>query len=341
MKKELLITIDYAPETGGVARYLAGYAKRNDCDVLTERKNGYRSEANIRRRNLFWSVRPNWLPLLFWSLAYSRQYEKITVSHILPVGYAALISGKPYTVILHGLDIVLASKTQWKKRMARMILARAEKIIVNSHATGELLERTLGNVYKFEVVYPRIAPLYASQTDLRFAKGWAGKKIILSFGRLVKRKGQETVLRLMPKIFEKIPEALFVIAGSGPERENLQTIAEGLHLQDNVVFLGKASDAELPDIYSACDVFLAPSIPSKDDWEGFGMVCLEAAYFGKPVIVTNTGGLPEAVEDGVTGYVAHDGDELLEKIIYLLQNPETARNMGDIGRGRVMENFLI
>jgi phosphatidylinositol alpha-1,6-mannosyltransferase len=338
MSEKLLITIDFAPQTGGVARFLAGYAKSTDADVLAD---GRGDEPGMKRKRLIWGVWPKWLPLLFWSAFYSRGYKEIAISHILPAGYAALVLRKPYTLILHGLDIILAAKTPWKKFLARIILRRAKEIIVNSRATGNLLEKVFGNVYKFRVEYPKIFPLPSPAGDFKTTNGLLDKRIILSLGRLVARKGQEKILRLMPRILEAVPEAVFVIAGDGPERKNYELRIKNYELEDKVKILGKVGDGELPDLYAACDVFVAPSLPSKDDWEGFGMVCLEVAYFGKPVIVTNTGGLPEAVEDGITGYVAKSDEELLEKIIYILKNIETAKKMGEAGRERVEKIFLI
>ncbi len=335
--KILLITIDYLPNTGGVARYLYGYAKKYKADVLAPEFS--ESKAGIIRRRLLWPLPPKWLPLLFWGLFYAKNYDEIVISHILPAGYAALLTKKPYTVILHGLDIVNASKNNWKRYWAKKILDNAKRIVVNSKATGELLRKSLGDLYNYEIEYPLISSLNKSEKDLR--ADFSGKKIILSLGRLVKRKGQEKILRLMPRILQEVPEAIFVIAGGGPERNNYESLITNYKLQNHVFLFGKVKESELPDLYSACDVFVVPSLPSKDDWEGFGMVCLEAAYFSKPIVVTNVGGLPEAVGNGVTGYVTQNDEELLEKIIYLLNNPEAAAAMGALGKKRVEEKFLI
>jgi phosphatidylinositol alpha-1,6-mannosyltransferase len=335
--KTLLITIDYLPNTGGVARYLEGFRKKYEVDVLAPQFS--ESEEGIIRRRLLWPLPPKWLPLLFWGLFYARNYDEIIISHILPSGYVALLAKKPYTVILHGLDIVNASKGGWKRYWAKKILDRAKKIVVNSRATGELLRKSLGDLYNYEIEYPLISALGAQDKDLRAE--FLNKKIILSLGRLVKRKGQEKILRLMPRILQEMPEAIFVIAGGGPERENYELQITNYKLQNHVFLLGKVKESELPNLYAACDIFVMPSIPSKDDWEGFGIVCLEAAYFGKPVVVTNAGGLPEAVLDNVTGFVVQNDEELLEKIIYLLKNSETAEKMGALGKKRVEDKFLI
>lgn len=336
---KLLITIDYCPDVGGVARYLKGWRKKHGADALAPKF--AEAREGIIRKNLLWSIPPKWLPLLFWTLVYAKKYDELIISHLLPAGYAAFLSRKPYTVILHGLDIILAAKNPWKKYWAKKILDRAKKIIVNSRATGELLRIFFDDLYNYEIEYPAIEPLAPPKKDLRMEYGLAEKKIILSFSRLIKRKGQEKIIRLLPKILQKIPEAIFIIAGNGPERAELEAMAKTFHVSEQVLFLGKIKETELADIYNMCDVFTAPSLPSKDDWEGFGIVCLEAAYLGKPVIVTNVGGLPEAVEDEKTGFVVKDDEELAEKIIMLLKDSEMAEKMGILGKERVINNFLI
>jgi len=340
MTDKLLITIDFAPNTGGVARYLSGYAKKNEFDVLACGKSEG-VEENIFRKSLLWRMWPKWLPLLFWGFLYSRKYKEIAISHILPVGYAALLSGKKYTVILHGLDILSAGKNSWKRFWSKMILERADKIIANSKATGELLYKIFGNPYRYEVEYPMIKPMPEGARNPKEKYSLSGFKVILSLGRLVKRKGQEKIIRLMPRILDAVPNAVFLIAGGGEERENLEQTAQEMQLQDRVIFLGKVKEAELPDLYSACDVFVLTALPSKDNWEGFGMVCLEAAYFGKPVVVANVGGLPEAVENEKTGFVVKNDEELLEKIVLLLKDEESAKKMGEEGKRWVNDKFLI
>ena len=341
MRDKLLITTDYAPNTGGVARYLVGYAKRHGIDVLTEMAEGQGREERVNRKKLLWGAWPEWLPLLFWSFVYSRKYKELVVSNILTVGYAALLCSRPYTIILHGLDVLNCGRNRWKKFLAKIILERAEHIVVNSKATGELLYKVFGNPYQYDIQYPLIGPMGERDDAAKEKYSLGGLKVILSLGRLVRRKGQEKIIKLMPNILEEVPNAVFTVVGSGPEGKNLKVLVEDLRLRDRVLFLGKVKDGELPSIYSACDVFVAPSLPSKDDWEGFGMVCLEAAYFSKPVIATNTGGLSEALEDGVTGFVVKDDNELLEKIILLLKNESLAKKMGGAGEKRVREKFLI
>ncbi|MBU1180227.1 glycosyltransferase family 4 protein [Patescibacteria group bacterium] len=346
MSDKLLITIDFPPNLGGVARYLDTYARKHGLDVLCPQAVFQSSifeteQIPVFRKKLLWGGWPKWLPLLFWSKIYSRKYKEITISHILPVGYFALLCGKPYILILHGLDILNAGKTKWKKYWAKKVLDKAERIVANSRATGELLRTVFGDLYKYEVEYPLLAPIAKPYKNARQELGLENKKIILSLGRLVKRKGQEKIIKLLPRILREEPSAIFVIAGDGEYKEKLEELVRELKLENKVIFLGKVPEKELPNLYSGCDIFVLPAQPSKDNWEGFGMVCLEAAYFAKPCIVTNVGGLPEAVEDNATGFVVHDDEELGARIIELLKDENLRYALGDEGRARVEEEFLI
>lgn len=346
-KNNLLITIDYAPNRGGVARYLEGYAKKHKLEVLCPKIKAQSSlfgrdlQKNTIRRRLFWGGVPKWLPLLFWVKKYKNKYCKFTISHILPVGYAVLFWGLKYDLILHGLDIINAGKGKWKRFWAKKILNKADKIIVNSKATGELLRNVFGDLYNYEIEYPLIKPLAKPYKDLRTEYTLEDKKIILSLGRLVKRKGQDKIIKLLPRILREDQDVVFLIAGEGEYRSELEKLARDLHLEDKVLFLGEVPDAELPNLYSMCDIFVLPARPSKDNWEGFGMVCLEAAYFAKPVIVYKTGGLPEAVENNATGFVVVDDEELYTKIVQLLADENLRNELGDEGKARVEGAFMI
>ncbi|MBU4421735.1 glycosyltransferase family 4 protein [Patescibacteria group bacterium] len=344
MKTNLLITIDYKPNLGGVARYLEGYARTHNLDVLApdiSRQASIFEEDGVMRKKLIWKGWPKWLPALYWGCRFGKKYENLTISHILPIGYIGLLCKKPYTLILHGLDILNANKSKWKRYWAKKILNKANLIVVNSKATGELLRTVFGDLHSYKVEHPKIMPMPKATEDFREKYDWQNKKIIFSLGRLVKRKGQSKLIRLMPRILLDDPDVLLVIAGDGSHRPELMAITEELGLSASVIFLGRVLDVDLPNLYTACDIFVLTALPSKDNWEGFGMVCLEAAYYARPVIVTNSGGLGEAVEDGVTGFIVHTDEQLYERVMELLENKNLREELGDEGKARVEERFLI
>jgi phosphatidyl-myo-inositol dimannoside synthase len=167
------------------------------------------------------------------------------------------------------------------------------------------------------------------------------RHVVLCFGRLVARKGVDRLIRAMPDVAGRVPEAVLVVAGTGPQDRRLRRLA--LRTRTRIVFAGRVAPEDAPGVYAMADVF---ALPVGDRWfgldvEGLGMVLLEAAACGVPCVTGRSGGTPEAVIDGKTGFVvdAWDGDELAGAIARLLEDPDTARKMGAEGRAHVEAEF--
>ena len=168
------------------------------------------------------------------------------------------------------------------------------------------------------------------------------KKIILTAGRLVERKGHDVVLGALHKLKEFVPEAYYAIIGEGPIEGVIKQMIKTLGLENSVTLIGKVSDYELAVWYEVCDVFVMISRQLKnEDAEGFGIVYLEANMFGKPVIAGKSGGVAEAVLDNETGILVEPTNphEILSAMEKLLKNPEKARQLGENGRRRVENEF--
>ena len=172
-------------------------------------------------------------------------------------------------------------------------------------------------------------------------------KKVLFVGRLAPRKGvKEFVQRSLPAIVQQIPRVQFVIAGDNPahslthagdlKQDLLAEIAK-LNLSDHVRFMGAVDDETLAGLYRECDVVVLPVLSSKSDVEGFGIVLIEAAAAGKPVVATRAGGIPDAVEDGATGFLVEAGDytAFTEALNKLLSDPLLALEMGTRGQSRI------
>ena len=166
-------------------------------------------------------------------------------------------------------------------------------------------------------------------------------KVILTVGRLVKRKGVDIVITSLPRVLEKVPNAIYLVVGEGPDRRNLEKLAEELNLRGKVIFTGFVSDADLPKYYTVCDVFIMTSRDINGDIEGFGIVFLEANACAKPVIGGKSGGMYDAVEDGISGILVDPTsvDEISQTVIMLLTDEEIAMRMGKQGRDRVEREF--
>jgi len=170
-----------------------------------------------------------------------------------------------------------------------------------------------------------------------------GKKVILTIGNLVERKGHDMVIKALPKVLRVVPDAIYLIVGDGACRPKLEDLASEMGVRDHVVLAGYLSDHHLPEIYALGDVFVMPSRARIEncDVEGFGLVFLEASACGKPVIAGRSGGIPDAVDHGVTGYLVDPGDpdEIAEYLIRILQDPTLAGRLGESGRKRVLREF--
>ena len=167
---------------------------------------------------------------------------------------------------------------------------------------------------------------------------------VVTVGRLVEKKGTEFVIRAMKVVAASFPEARLTICGDGPLRLRLEQLVNELGLKNNVSFAGWKTKPEILDILAGASVFVLPSVAARDgDSEGLGMVFLEAMALKTPVIGTDHGGIPDAVKDGVNGYLVGERDAraIAEKIVYLINNQGVAANMGIEGRKVVETNFDI
>jgi phosphatidylinositol alpha-1,6-mannosyltransferase len=160
--------------------------------------------------------------------------------------------------------------------------------------------------------------------------------VVVCVSRLVERKGQDMLIRSLPVVRNTVPDATLLIVGDGPNRGALERLTDDLGLRDAVVFTGAKPWAELPPYFAAGDVFAMPTRTRKAGFEveGLGIVYLEASATGLPVVAGDSGGAPDAVQDGRTGYVV-DGrsvDAIAGKLSALLLDKELAAEMGTVGR---------
>jgi phosphatidylinositol alpha-1,6-mannosyltransferase len=173
--------------------------------------------------------------------------------------------------------------------------------------------------------------------------GLKGKKVILTLARLVVRKGQDQVIRALPRVIQRVPQAVYLLAGQGGDEPRLRNLARSLNLHDRCIFTGYISEDELVDHYNLADVYIMPSreIGEKGDVEGFGITFLEAGACGKPVVGGRSGGVPDAVVDGQTGILVDptDVDQIAEVLSQLLTDEPYARRLGQGGRQRVLETL--
>jgi phosphatidylinositol alpha-1,6-mannosyltransferase len=180
-------------------------------------------------------------------------------------------------------------------------------------------------------------------TQLRRDLKLDDKRVIVSVGRLVHRKGQDHLIQSLPEILRSVPNAHVLMVGQGPYLSHLKKLVEELNVVDHVSFIGRIQYAQLPQYICAGDIF---AMPSRSRFfglevEGLGIVYLEASACGLPVIAGSSGGAPDAVVNGVTGIVV-DGENdtaIAQAAIKLLKDLDGAKAMGLAGREWIIENW--
>jgi phosphatidylinositol alpha-1,6-mannosyltransferase len=189
----------------------------------------------------------------------------------------------------------------------------------------------------------RFRPDAAARAELRARYGLGGRPTVVCVSRLVPRKGQDMLIRALPRIRDRVPGSALVIVGGGPDLNRLQGIAAEAGVVDHVMFTKGVPGDELPAHYALGDVFAMPcrTRGAGLDVEGLGIVFLEASATGIPVVAGDSGGAPETVLEGQTGHVVdgRDDDQIVAAISALLANPEHAAAMGRRGRDWVTEHW--
>jgi phosphatidylinositol alpha-1,6-mannosyltransferase len=168
---------------------------------------------------------------------------------------------------------------------------------------------------------------------IRERLGLAGKPVVACVSRMVPRKGQDTLIRAWPQVRAQVPDACLLLVGDGPYAPELKRLAQRLGGPGDVIFTGPVPWSELPGYYDAADVFAMPCRTRRAglDVEGLGIVYLEASATGLPVIGGDSGGAPDAILDGESGYVVHDAAGVAARITELLRDPAKAKAMGEKG----------
>lgn len=263
--------------------------------------------------------------------------------------FISLLTGVPFFQAVHGCEVlVLEEKGAWAKRWLFKWLGRITRGFVALGTYQEMILRRLGVPEEKIFTSPEGVNLlnfdshdHSGIEAVKDRHGLNGKKVILTVGRLVDYKGNDTVIGALPEVLESVPDAVYMVVGRGPMEERLKQMASDKGVQDKVIFCDFVPDERLPDYYKACDVFVMPNRQIESDIEGFGIVFVEAGACEKPVIGGRSGGVLEVIEDTVTGFLVdpHDSEKLAQAIVQLLTDESMATRMGKAGRARVVEKY--
>jgi len=340
----LLFTIEYPPFKGGVARYYKTtvdfWPKKDEIFVLDN------NNEKLISKHFF----PRWLPALFhlYKKIKKHKIEHVLVGHVLPLGTATLILSKfmnfEYSVFIHGMDIEFAQKTNKKRKLAKMVLKNAKQIICNSSNTKKITERSLEikNEKKIKIVNPGISPKfsYNKKTIENLKKKYKtqNKFVLLTVARLVKRKGQDTVIEALKTETSIKDDIIYFVAGTGPDEKYLKEKAK---TNTNVHFLGEVDENTKWSLIHLCDVFVMPVRENNGDVEGFGISYLEAGIAKKPVIAGRSGGVADAVIDYETGILCdpNSSEDVFEAINELKKNWPLRHHLGETAMKRTGDLF--
>jgi phosphatidyl-myo-inositol dimannoside synthase len=256
-------------------------------------------------------------------------------------------AGLRYAAIVHGAELTVPAAVPGIRRALVRALRGADALFAVSEYTAQQIRSLLdGDQPGVELLRARVdLDRFHPGADDRGTRAGLGipgnSKVILCFGRLVARKGVDRLIRALPSITAQVPDAVLVVAGTGPELASLRRLAAKDRVP--VLFAGRVADEDAPGLYASASVF---ALPVADRWrglevEGLGVVLLEAAACGVPCVTGRSGGTPEAVIDGETGFVVDARDEraLVDRIVWLLQHTDEARALGTRGREHVRTEF--
>ncbi|MEV0281058.1 glycosyltransferase family 4 protein [Streptomyces sp. NPDC050610] len=367
MDKTLIVTNDFPPRPGGIQAFLHNMALRLDPEQIVvyastwkRGQEGVEATARFDAEQPFRVVRDRTTMLLPTPRATRRASELLREHGCTSVWFGA---AAPLGLMAPALRA-----------------AGARKLVATTHgheagwaqlpASRQLLRRigegTDTITYLGEYTRSRIAPALSAAAAARMVQlppgvdektfhpgsggdevraplGLTDRPVVVCVSRLVPRKGQDTLIQAMPRILSAVPDAVLLIVGDGPYRGELRKLAADTGVADSVRFTGPVPWAALPAHHGAGDVFAMPCRTRRGglDVEGLGIVYLEASATGLPVVAGDSGGAPDAVLDGETGFVVRGGSptSAADRIITLLRDADLRRRMGERGRAWVEERW--
>lgn len=252
----------------------------------------------------------------------------------------------PWIAVGHGTEFGLGRGVSG--RLNRWAYRRAQHVVAVSEYTRQLILRrgiepqamsVIHNGADAERFHP---PSEDARRAARAALDIASGPVLLTVGSVTERKGQHVVIRALPDLVRRWPDLVYLMAGMEHERPRFEKIARDCGMHEHVRFLGPVDAARLEAAYHASDVFLMTSTQTAEgDVEGFGIAVIEAALCGLPAVVSDTGGLPEAVADGETGHCVTEGDPsaVAGAVAQLLAEEGELHRMGKAARQRALEGF--
>ena len=354
--RTLLVTNDYPPRVGGIQRTLEALVRRLPPDrvaVLCPQHEGAGAFDEAAPYRLFRQPEGFLWPTpevahRVRDAVFEFGAEVVLFGATYPLaltGPSLAEAGIPYVAAAHGFEYWLSIAPGTHTLMRRATSRAARVAVMCSAFIARTVRTAVPTDVPVSVLYPgadveRFRPDLET-ADIRSSFGVGDRPLVVCVSRLVPRKGQDVLIRAMPSIRRRMPDARLLIVGRGPYEPSLRALA-AVAPPGAVSFAGEVSERDLPRYYAAGDVFAMPcrTRAAGLEVEGWGNVFIEAAACGRPVVVGDSGGAREAVVDGETGLLV-DGrnvSEVAAAVGTLLSEPELAAKMGDAGRDRVLRS---
>ncbi|MEY4658217.1 MAG: hypothetical protein RL466_1030 [Actinomycetota bacterium] len=362
--KILCITNDFGPRAGGIETFVIGLIERlpkHSVIVYTSSQEGsapfdarWREEFGVevirdRSRILLPTFR---VGRNVQKLARERAITRVFFGAAAPLGLLShglrKVGVKKIVALTHGHEVWWAKLWPFN-RLMRRIGTGVDHLTYLGDFTRSAISKALSEEAIDSMV--KIAPgidtnHFAPQSEsaqLKAELGLTGKKVLVSVGRLVHRKGQDTLVEALPLILEEIPDAHLMFVGEGPRKKFMQQRAEKLGISSHITFIGRIHYQDLPKYICVGDIFAMPSRSRLAglEVEGLGIVYLEASACGLPVLGGLSGGAPDAVIDGQTGLVV-DGTSpqaVARAAVHLLHNEAVAIELGMRGRQWIIDEW--
>jgi phosphatidyl-myo-inositol dimannoside synthase len=370
--RQLLLSYDFPPIGGGIARLTGELARRYPAGTLLVSTGRHAGSAQVDEqlpnrvdRVGIQSTRlRTFQGLLLWSHRTSRLARAFEpgvawCGNLKPAGFPALWlhrrEGIPYGIMLYGSELLLLQHriraSRGKRLASRLIFRHAAVLVAISEWTRRLCLDVLAELgWPGGEIEVRTIPLGTDPqhfrpgldtSSARARYGLDGGRWLLTVARLVGHKGIDMGLRVVAALRATHPDLRYAIVGSGPLQSELEALARELGVADRVRFLTGVPDADLPLLYNCAELYLGLSRPEGLLSEGFGISLSEASACGIPVVGAQAGGIPDAVRDGVTGVLVDSTDlqAVVGLVQSLLQDRERAQRLGAAGRKAVEDYF--
>ena len=350
--RTLIVTNDFPPRPGGIQAYVHALAVRQPADEVVVYASSWKGATAFDAEQPFPVVRADTSVLLptrgalreARAVATAEGCDRVWFGAAAPLGLLARGLGLRSVASTHGHEIA------WARLPAlRQVLAKVGRDVDALTCLGDYTHSRLAPVMRapFTTLPPGVDSTVfrpgCGGDEVRRKLGLTDRPVVVCVSRLVPRKGQDVLVRALPLIQQRVPDTALLLVGGGPLAPQLRQLAAACGVADDVVMTGSVPWEELPAHHDAGDVFAMPcrSRYGGLEVEGLGIVFLEASACGKPVVAGRSGGSPDAVRDGETGYVVDGTSEVegADRVAGLLEDPSRAEAMGSVGRSWVERDW--